>query len=245
MPKWLEKRAREKFGEHGTNIQLFLVTLMSNLPYMMLACIPLFRVRPEASLRPPPHFLHRPSHLRAAHPHIRLCRDHTNRARNNRTQPRGSWSDCGMGYCAALVRIPGGNFPVNPSRLSAGLVHQHLQIPFWRICLSNRARRRGRYDLLRHFSHAMRKIIALVVALAGFSATASPADRHMAFERNNAVYVANLDGSNEKKIADGIFPAISPDGIRVAFNTVEKDERHDLRASYGGGRRRDWRGDRL
>ena len=42
MPKWLEKRAREKFGEHGTNIQLFLITLMSNLPYMMLACIPLF-----------------------------------------------------------------------------------------------------------------------------------------------------------------------------------------------------------
>jgi hypothetical protein len=42
MPKWLEKRAREKFGEHGTNIQLFIVTLVSNLPYMMLACIPLF-----------------------------------------------------------------------------------------------------------------------------------------------------------------------------------------------------------
>jgi hypothetical protein len=42
VEKWFEKRAREKFGEHGTNIQLFLVTLMSNLPYMMLACIPLF-----------------------------------------------------------------------------------------------------------------------------------------------------------------------------------------------------------
>jgi hypothetical protein len=42
LPPWLEKRAREKFGEHGTNIQLFLVTLTSNLPYMMLACIPLF-----------------------------------------------------------------------------------------------------------------------------------------------------------------------------------------------------------
>jgi hypothetical protein len=42
MERWLQKRAREKFGEHGTNIQLFLVTLMSNLPYMMLACIPLF-----------------------------------------------------------------------------------------------------------------------------------------------------------------------------------------------------------
>ncbi|HEY4273191.1 MAG TPA: DUF3667 domain-containing protein [Candidatus Udaeobacter sp.] len=42
LPKWFEKRAREKFGAHGTNIQLFLVTLMSNLPYMMLCCIPLF-----------------------------------------------------------------------------------------------------------------------------------------------------------------------------------------------------------
>jgi len=33
---------------------------------------------------------------------------------------------------------------------------------------------------------------------------------------------ANLDGTGEKKIADGIFPAISPDGTRVAFNTTEK-----------------------
>ena len=40
--RWVETRAREKFGEHGSNIQIFLVTLMSNLPYMMLACIPLF-----------------------------------------------------------------------------------------------------------------------------------------------------------------------------------------------------------
>ena len=42
IPKWLQKRAKEKFGEHGTNVQLFLVTLVSNLPYMMLVCIPLF-----------------------------------------------------------------------------------------------------------------------------------------------------------------------------------------------------------
>src|SRR4051812_43658530 len=39
--QWWEKKAREKFGT-GSNIQLFLVTLLSNLPYMMLACIPLF-----------------------------------------------------------------------------------------------------------------------------------------------------------------------------------------------------------
>jgi len=68
----------------------------------------------------------------------------------------------------------------------------------------------------------MRKLISFAFALASFSATAFPADRHIAFERNNAIYIANLDGTNEKKIADGIFPAISPDGTRVAFNTVEK-----------------------
>jgi hypothetical protein len=68
----------------------------------------------------------------------------------------------------------------------------------------------------------MKKIISFVFALASFSATTFPADRQIAFERNDAVYIANLDGTSEKKIADGIFPAISPDGTRVAFNTVEK-----------------------
>jgi TolB protein len=68
----------------------------------------------------------------------------------------------------------------------------------------------------------MRRLIFFAFALASFSATAFPADQHIAFERNDAVYIANLDGTNEKKIADGIFPAISPDGTRVAFNTVEK-----------------------
>ena len=86
----------------------------------------------------------------------------------------------------------------------------------------------------------MRKPICFAFALASFSATAFPADRHMAFERNNAVYVASVDGTSEKKIGNGIFPAISPNGTRVAFNTVRKDERHDLRPSHGGGRRRDW-----
>jgi Protein of unknown function (DUF3667) len=40
--KWLEARAKEKMGEHGTKMGLFISTLFSNLPYMMLACIPLF-----------------------------------------------------------------------------------------------------------------------------------------------------------------------------------------------------------
>jgi TolB protein len=68
----------------------------------------------------------------------------------------------------------------------------------------------------------MKTIVFVAIALAGFSGTTFPADQRIAFERNNAVYVANLDGTNEKKLAEGIFPAISPDGTRVAFNTVEK-----------------------
>ena len=40
--KWIEARAKEKIGEHGTKLQLFLATLFNNLPYMMLCCIPLF-----------------------------------------------------------------------------------------------------------------------------------------------------------------------------------------------------------
>jgi hypothetical protein len=40
--KWLEQRAKEKMGEHGSKMALFIATLFSNLPYMMLCCIPLF-----------------------------------------------------------------------------------------------------------------------------------------------------------------------------------------------------------
>ena len=68
----------------------------------------------------------------------------------------------------------------------------------------------------------MKNTVLLAFALAGFGVTAFPADQRIAFERNDAVYIANLDGTGEKKIAEGIFPAISPDGARVAFNTVEK-----------------------
>ena len=39
---WIEARAKQKMGEHGTKMGLFIATLFSNLPYMMLCCIPLF-----------------------------------------------------------------------------------------------------------------------------------------------------------------------------------------------------------
>jgi hypothetical protein len=59
----------------------------------------------------------------------------------------------------------------------------------------------------------MKRIILLLVMLAASSASVFCGDRHIAFERNDAVYIANLDGTGEKKITDGIFPAISPDGL--------------------------------
>jgi len=67
----------------------------------------------------------------------------------------------------------------------------------------------------------MKTRLALVLLLAG-SAFATAAERHIAFERDDAVYIAKLDGTGARKLAAGIFPAVSPDGTRVAFTTVEK-----------------------
>lgn len=39
---WLQQRVEEKIGKHGSKGKFFLRSLMENLPYMMLACIPLF-----------------------------------------------------------------------------------------------------------------------------------------------------------------------------------------------------------
>lgn len=40
--RWLETRIKDKVGEDGTKSKLFLETLRSNIPTMMLGCIPLF-----------------------------------------------------------------------------------------------------------------------------------------------------------------------------------------------------------
>ncbi len=67
-----------------------------------------------------------------------------------------------------------------------------------------------------------KKILTTVLFCLFGTAAAFATPPLIAFERKDAVWIANIDGTGEKKIADGIFPAISPDGTRVAFNTVEK-----------------------
>jgi TolB protein len=67
----------------------------------------------------------------------------------------------------------------------------------------------------------MKKIIGVIFLFISL-VSGAPAAQLIAFERNDAVWIANLDGTGEKKIANGIFPAISPDGTRIALTTVEK-----------------------
>jgi TolB protein len=61
------------------------------------------------------------------------------------------------------------------------------------------------------------------------AALATAAQRQIAFERDNGIWVANLDGTSERKIANGIFPAISPDAAFVAFVAVEPSETTSIR----------------
>jgi Protein of unknown function (DUF3667) len=42
LEKWLNRRLKEKIGEHGVNFKVLFVAVTGNLPVMMLCCIPLF-----------------------------------------------------------------------------------------------------------------------------------------------------------------------------------------------------------
>lgn len=63
-----------------------------------------------------------------------------------------------------------------------------------------------------------RLALYLFVCLA-FSALSNAAQRKIAYEQGENVFVADVDGKHPKKIAAGALPEISPDGARVAFNT--------------------------
>jgi TolB protein len=59
-------------------------------------------------------------------------------------------------------------------------------------------------------------VIFLCIA---FSPLVDAAQPKMAYEHRDNIFVADTDGTHQKKIATGALPEISPDGTRVAFNT--------------------------
>lgn len=65
----------------------------------------------------------------------------------------------------------------------------------------------------------MKQIIVAIFVCVAFSALVNAAERKIAYDRGGKIFVAEVDGTHSKKIAEGAWPEISPDGTRVAFNT--------------------------
>jgi TolB protein len=66
----------------------------------------------------------------------------------------------------------------------------------------------------------MNRIALCLFVCVSLSGMSRAAERKIAYERDENIFVANIDGTHAKKIADGALPEISPDGARLAFNTV-------------------------
>ena len=60
-----------------------------------------------------------------------------------------------------------------------------------------------------------------IVACASTGLAGDQPARKLAFIKENAIWISNIDGSAPKKIADGQSPDLSPDGTRLAYNTVQ------------------------
>jgi len=67
-------------------------------------------------------------------------------------------------------------------------------------------------------------LVSLFTAfLATLAAGAESAPRKLSFENDSSIYLANLDGTGKQKISQGQCPDLSPDGTKLAFNTVQVD----------------------
>lgn len=65
----------------------------------------------------------------------------------------------------------------------------------------------------------MKPLTAAIFLCVAFPALSHAAQRKIAYEHRDNIFVADADGTHRKKIAAGALPEISPDGTRVAFNT--------------------------
>jgi TolB protein len=66
----------------------------------------------------------------------------------------------------------------------------------------------------------MKPLTIAVFLCVAFPALSHAAQCKIAYEHRENIFVADTDGTDQKKITEGALPEISPDGTRVAFNTV-------------------------
>ena len=65
----------------------------------------------------------------------------------------------------------------------------------------------------------MKRLTFTIFLCVAFSALSNAAERKIAYEHGENIFVAEIDGTHAKKIAAGALPEISQDGTRIAFNT--------------------------
>ena len=65
----------------------------------------------------------------------------------------------------------------------------------------------------------MKQLIVVILLCVAFCPLVKGGQRKIAYERDEKIFVADVDGTHSKKIADGAWREISPDGTRVAFRT--------------------------
>lgn len=67
----------------------------------------------------------------------------------------------------------------------------------------------------------MKTVLPILLSLVAAAAIAGEPTK-LTYEKNDAVWVAGIDGSGARKIAGGQSPCLSPDGSKLAFNTVQQ-----------------------
>jgi TolB protein len=88
----------------------------------------------------------------------------------------------------------------------------------------------------------MKPLTIVTFLCVAFSTLTHAAQRKIAYEHRDDIFVADADGTHQKKIAAGALPEISPDGTRVAFNTEADSktrpgpERHIAVADLASGK---------